>query len=452
MEENKTGEFENQWQAAFSEESIEAPKQIWVELDRALANAELITTKKKIGFYKWASAAAIVFGLALGVYAFTSQFSVTLGENNGELVVQERMASDEKVSGNFFGYGIIQNSTFFGSSSTHESGQRSSSVAYSDISNSDQLVAQSSETSAITANRSMLSVEAMKHEILLNVGDSDLSDYSQINKIPVTQYFLKEKTRIVRPKSKNDKFWAGFDVSSGYFNPNYNQVNSNEVADVLISKSNSDGRRSALPELTENIEGGSSYSVGVNFGMELKKKWSLESGVQYSLLGARTLTNMVLESTAYNRAVALSSEISGLNTFNEIVDDGLNELSVDDIDLNNTFQFISVPMQAGYTVIDSRFNVKINGGIAANLYLGNRLTGSSDISTFEIDPGDSSPYRELTFAGLAGVELGYWLHERVNLTLEPNYQQSLQSLTKSSSNFVTNPTGVGVQAGFKYKF
>ncbi len=448
---NNRGDFENLWQAALADQSVDPPRRVWVELDRALANAELITAKKQISVYKWSAAAAVLMGIALSAIAITSQFTIGLGEGPGQLVIEDRIPSAEETeaAGNFRGYGILNENTFRGQSS----GQ--GFAGNDEVNNGESrqvALATPSDQQPSSYSRNLWDVNSIAWSPEFSNVDP-IQQGRLVNKVPDYAYYTRPvEAKRDRSSSGNNKFWAGFDLSSGYYSPNYSQTSSNEAANILVQKNNSDGRRDEVPELSENMRGGASYSVGLNFGVELKENWTLESGVQYSLLGARTLTNLILESRTYNRAVAFSSEFSGLETFTDIVDDALTEVSVDDIDLNNTFQFISLPVQAGYLILDKKVNVKINGGIAANLYLGHKLTGSSGVGSFEIDPGTTSAYRELTFSGIAGLELGYRILDRVNITLEPNYQQSFQSLTKSSSNFSTNPSGVGVQAGMKYSF
>ncbi len=465
---NNIGGFEQSWRAALGEESVTPPQKVWAELDRALANAELITAKKQIGLYKWAAAAAVFFGVTAGVVALTNQLVFDFERNSGQIVITQKSEVEEPpTEGNFSGYAIFDPGAIEADSKAV--GKLSVTVATASSPQQIKLTPAAANGTLLGNSRprrskvqdqvllaqntiSTLDVKKQKVQFASDRDFDHMLADQRVNRVPVYSYHIKSLKKDRGGKDSAGKFWAGFDLSSGYFDPNYSQTASNEIADVLVRKNNSDGRKTAVPELSENMRGGVSYSVGLNFGMDMKERWSVETGVQYSLLGARTLTNLLLESRTYNRAVAFSSEISGLQTVSEIVEDGLTELSVENIDLNNTFQFISMPVLAGYTVLDQKLNVRINGGVAANLYLGNKLSGSSGSNSFDIAPGSTSPYRELTFAGIAGLELGYRIMERVNITFEPNYQRSLQSLTKGDSNFATNPSGVGIQAGFKYGF
>ena len=97
--------------------------------------------------------------------------------------------------------------------------------------------------------------------------------------------------------------------------------------------------------------------------------------------------------------------------------------------------------------------MEINAGVIANIYMGNRLsTEDPNIAELTIGPGDASPYRDLSFSGQAGLELGYRFMKRLDVILEPNYRQSINTLTKSNSNFITNPSGFALTTGLRYNF
>lgn len=453
--------FEEQWQSALDQLSVAPPKKVWVELDRALANAELISVKQKIGVYKWSAAAAVFFGLIAGAIAFTDQFKINFGTNYENLLITQRneMLADasSEANGNYNGFSILgTGSTTLGSerSSNASSNQAFNRVSYRSTNYTPPLftagigIDSSNGTGSL---REFISINYLKPDVSFKKRTVPENYYVQ--KIPTYAYMSKPRKSRDVIKQSSGKFWAGFDIASGYYDPRYNQSSSNSIASTLVQKGNADGRRQELvPELSETMRGGASYALGLNLGVNVKDRWTIESGVNYSILGARTLTNLILESESFNKAVAFSSEISGIRTVAEIAEDGLTQLSVDDIDLNNTFQFVSLPLQAGYIILDQKLSLKLNAGVAANLYLGNKITGTNDLSTFQIEPGSSSPYKDLSIAGLAGLELGYRIFERITVSVEPNYQQSLGSLTKNSSNFVTTPIGIGLQTGLKYSF
>lgn len=480
--EGNNGEFEQSWKSAFSGEEVTPPSSIWNEIDHSLTQTQLSSLQKKTALYKWTAAAAVVFALSLSAIALSfnyQEIATWLGIDpsgqSQEAVAQLEEENESPNAGNYAGFSILR------SDFVTEPPNNKPEV------NETQVLAQSRVNATVTAEtrifpRSTYPSQERVDQRNLAENHFGLNRYEDRNftlsnpNIPRSHpIILKGKTAdgllavigpdpesfgvngvvvfevkrpILNAESKT-RFWSGVDIASGYFNPNYGPGTYITPQDILTKDV---GSREPIPELSENIRGGVSYSVGINFGMDLKDRWSLEVGALYSLLGARTFTNLILESDGFNNAVAYSSEIAGLESVANLVESELTKLSVDDIQINNTFQFISFPVQAGYKLLDKRFNVTLNAGLAANLYLGNRLRGQQNFSSFELEPGRRSPYRSLTLAAVTGFEIGYWIHRRVNLSFEPTYQKNLQSLTKNDAGFVANPSGVGVQVGFKYDF
>ncbi|MFT4736895.1 MAG: hypothetical protein ACI92W_001003, partial [Paraglaciecola sp.] len=100
-----------------------------------------------------------------------------------------------------------------------------------------------------------------------------------------------------------------------------------------------------------------------------------------------------------------------------------------------------------------RFSVRVNAGLTTNFYLGNTVSGDQDaFPTLDVNPGEESPYRTVSFSGVTGVSLGYNLFDRFDLMVEPNYAHALQPLTKGESNFNAAPSGFGMIAGLRYRF
>jgi hypothetical protein len=188
--------------------------------------------------------------------------------------------------------------------------------------------------------------------------------------------------------------------------------------------------------------------------MKLSKRWTIESGIQYAMTDVTSKTNVIIENDFFAQPIPNTSEVMGMPPIAGMAtQDAQVEYVNEDIDLQNSFQFASVPLKAGFIVVDRKVNFKINAGIAADFYLGNTLKDSEKrVATLEVNPGSESPYRDLNFSGLAGIELGYRIVDRLNLSIEPNYRHALQPSTKGTSNFETVPTGFGVLAGLKYSF
>ena len=503
-QEDNNGEFGQAWKDALEGASISPPAGVWSEIDKSLTQTQLVVIQKQAAIYKWVAAAAIIVASSIGVLAVSYNYRSIRDffkfDKPTTVAVVDSTLDSPGDGVNYSGFSILRIQNLTQETIGDHQSTVQSTVALLDEQESNVEASQSklnvispsgvgTTSASKIASRTPLSVPVIRSlpADVVNISRISLADLlpdfvdnilpGENHRIEKREIFSfdkhEQKTPLLTENqidvssfgvnkvwpnnikksilngASTSRFWCGVDITSGYFNPNYSQGTTITSQELLAKDV---GSRQPVPELSENIRGGASYSVGINFGMLLKDKWSLEVGGKYSLLGARTFTNLILESDGFNDAVAYSSEISGLETVANLVESELTKLSVDDIQINNTFQFISFPVQVGYKLLDKRFNVTLNGGLAANLYLGNSLRGRKDFSSFDLEPGRRSPYRSLTLAGVAGLELGYWVHRRVNVSFEPSFQKNLQSLTKDDSGFVANPSGIGVEIGFKYDF
>jgi hypothetical protein len=161
-----------------------------------------------------------------------------------------------------------------------------------------------------------------------------------------------------------------------------------------------------------------------------------------------------LENIGKVAAVPLTSEAASVSSVGNVAQrQELVQFKEEQVTVNNTFQFASVPVKAGYFFLNQKFKLKLNAGLMANFYLGNVMNeDNNQFARFEFSPGDASPYREVSFSGLTSVSLGYQILEQVNFMLEPNYTQALHPFTKDQTNFQTNPAGFGIMAGIRYDF
>ncbi|MEM9324925.1 MAG: outer membrane beta-barrel protein [Bacteroidota bacterium] len=453
-ERRDSGQFEADWREALRDAQMEPPKAVWQELDQALTHAELVAIKKRLATYKWATIAAIVFALIAAMIALTSRYDFSLGDAPGDIVMLPKgyqSPEDQFLEGKYAGYAILRSSPPNPQwPATSQREVRATTRQASVVRDDDTLpLVVADESSRYADSREIHPVVARREVAPFSGETIDPSDW-WVQRVPDYRYY-----RPTRDKEElapaNRKFWAALNLGTGYYNPNYQGDAQLDFVNEIFASEGEAGKQSDIPELSESMKGGASYMLGFNMGMNVTRRWSLEGGMQYSLQGARSLSNLILESDKFNRAMALSSEVIGVNAVTALTEDALTVLSADETELNNTFQFVTLPLQAGYLLVDRRMSVRINGGLAANLYLGNTIGGTDRVSGVEISR-ENSPYRAVSLGTITGVEFGYRIFDQFHLSIEPVYQRSLQSLTKSSSNFVTNPSTIGVETGLKFTF
>ncbi len=432
--------FEQEWREALDQASVTPPATVWNNVDRGLAYAELSVYKSKQLYYKWAVAAVVLLAISLSAFQYmyfqnrnSNQIARVIDVNAPDDLVSEKMRL------------LIPN--------------RASNNINSGIADVFIAKANSKEKSALIVNSNEESVnfELFQVENLALKGSNIQANLKglELRSIPVYSSNI-----LMKKKDDEERYWAGLDMGSSSFNPNFqssgnsllsNSLSANSGAFSLAANEEIDTQS---PSLLEGMRAGETVSLGVNFGIQLAKRWSLESGVQYARSGATTQTNVVIQSSRIQEVLPATSQAKSLNQFSSVVaSEAVIEYDYRDVDLRNEFQFTSIPVTAGYKLIEGKLQVELNAGLITNFYMGNRLTSDdSKIAEVTIGPGDQSPYRGVSFSGLAGLQVGYRVMKRFDLLIQPNYRQGINDLTKDGTNFSTTPSGFGLLTGLRYNF
>lgn len=449
--------FEREWREAFDGVEQAPPRIVWSDIDRTLAHEKALIYKKKSIYYRWAAAAIFLLATSIGLLQLTgSQNGVmkTIAgidiDNPQQIVSVLDLQLPERVGSFKGGDAEPPKQNIFLASS--QDGKRNDSKLLSSIPQEEK----NGEEIQLAGFGDIAILELDGIDPQLNISESELVDH--LYKRPSTYMIYSEKQK---PSSLDDKYWAGVDFSSGSFDPNYQSSAGSLVDESLsfntatqFSAFNTESLDSGSPTVRESMQSGQSLSFGFNMGMQLSSRWSLQSGFQYMKAHATNTTNVVVASNALIDPIAVTSQIKNVSQVRQVLQaEEIVEYNYQDVDFNNEFQFATIPVNAGYKLIDSRFSVEVKAGLAANLYLGNKLTDpDNQIADVTIGPGRNSPYKEVSFIGLAGLQFGYEFINRFNFIIEPNYRRSLDNMTKSGSEFVAAPSGFGLQTGIRYEF
>ena len=457
--ENFEGEnFEQEWKDAFEDVSEQPNPGVWSNIERELAYQQMAKLKRKARFYQWAAAAAMFIAAFLGMNYLISDKTInnnTLTDSSIQEVSQKAQESSIEETPSEF---VVGESDQEEQVRSHVAGYGDANGRIAQTNQRGSFVADESEDDALSASYLAFVLDGKRIE-QTNVDYSiDAKVDRRMYSKPINGKFAPRKSRKAQD---HERFWAGVGVGSGSFDPNYQSGPSNLLASSLnlstaenYAASNSFRIESQSPAVREGMKSGSTIDMGVNFGVRVSSNWILESGIYYTQADAVTQTNVVVESPSVVEPIAASSETRGVTELNSLVgSEKIIQYSYQDVNFDNTFQFASLPVKAGFILIDSRLNIVLNAGVATNLYLGNRLEDpNSDVANVSIGPGKSSPYREVSFAGLGGLQIGYALFDQVEFTIEPYMRQPITSLTKQSTSFNASPSGLGINTGIRYRF
>lgn len=274
----------------------------------------------------------------------------------------------------------------------------------------------------------------------------------------VPQYRGKEVPSEQKPGTQ---FFAGLAMAPSLFDPNFQSQGAAalSVADAPTPESfsyalsdglaNTRSLSSNTVMVAEGLENQSSVSLSYGFdvGLTLGEHWSIESGLDYQNFQTVTQTQYTvvnLQSGERYPLLATNAVASQATAFNTTAT-GTNS------EVDNQFQFVSVPLRVGYNLHFSKITLSINPGIAANLFLGNRISSQNFTST-TLNSDGGSPFNSQYISGLLSGGIYYQLLENYSLSFSPSYQFALSEFARTTAAFSSLPQSLGLKFGFRYNF
>lgn len=238
---------------------------------------------------------------------------------------------------------------------------------------------------------------------------------------------LKDEEKKYRDEDKKDnareKLWASVGFGAGSYRPN---------REIMWNDQSSASKT------------GTSYSAGIHVTGRLAKRLVLQGGVSYLTQSAD------FTSASSDRGAASLSEYVRPDMFESGSDSGFPTPSYK---VTSSLQFVSVPVQAGYVIVDQAFSIQVNGGVATDLFISNTLTPEdSQVEKVTQAAGKDSPYRTVTFSGLFGTEFSYRIADHYRISLNPGLRYSFGSIYKEEIAARITPVTYDVSLRFRYIF
>jgi len=451
MKNTERQKFDDAWRDAFQQAEQTPSAEVWSALDHHLTQTEGGIMKRRVIFYQRLAAAAILFALAFG--ALTAYYASEQTDN-----IAEEVASSQKTENHIANN---ESKNLADNSSKEESNidtkQKSSSSSQgSSIVNSllpqnntvvagQQLVLHDSAKVNPDKNADRFSDQNYKRSIThISVADlpspeisltGKVRDVTIVRKLPAMPASFMAESK--RHKRTDEDLWASIGAATGNYSP---QVNTGSVNYAAVSGGAFSNRSAA----SSSDSRGSAYSVGVNLGKRLSDRWILQGGVNY-----------------LNQAIGYSSNIATLQSNQAkafVADYALQDQNTNSVlltnpyEINSVSEFISVPVQAGYLLVDRKLGLQLNSGLATDFFLQNTLTDKSgQLDKYAEGAGTDSPYNTFSLSGLLGSELSYKIGTQYRLSVAPGLRYSMSSVLKSESG-TANPLVWDLGFRFRYIF
>lgn len=200
-----------------------------------------------------------------------------------------------------------------------------------------------------------------------------------------------------------------------------------------------------------------SFGVGVSY--KLNKKLSVKTGVGNLNLDYST-NNIVFYSSYDDQTSKSDANIKRnqngrylvlKNQLEKTVSLGENDLFIAGINegnLNQQIQYIEVPMEMSYALLDKKFGIAINGGMSTLFLTKNSVSIDTDNGQMEI--GKASNLSSVHFSSNIGLGLSYNFMKNFHAIIEPTLKYQINTFNENAGNF--KPYVVGINTGISYKF
>ncbi len=425
------GSFESLVKSKMDAGGIKPPKSVWAGISSALSDRAIISLQSAHSRYKWVAVAAVI----VAVFSFALNFEIT--NSNKEPV--------NTVSFNALLPTDQEHFRFF-ESTNYPARPAEYQYMWSNI-----LFLRDKEESEIVEsialgddnNKQLVFSEVFEIERILPEIDK-----AEVGETYVASYLVPQvRRRENKPDNQKITYWAGLEAGAGNFNPTFSgadPISADVNFDALASSIGQSGFVNPTSTATQSgMNEGIATSLGLDFGMKMGKRWAIESGIQYTNIQNQTNASLnVVDAYVINASQVGGGDIddpSGASNRRKVIEESFDH----SINLDNNIRFTSIPLKAGYYLMNERLSVRVNAGLSANYFLSSRLTDPSG----QLEAASqTNVYNVWSFDGLTGFEFGYSVLDNFNLTLEPNYIRSITPLSES----LNTRTGFMVQTGIKY--
>ena len=238
-----------------------------------------------------------------------------------------------------------------------------------------------------------------------------------------------------------------------------------------------DAEAVAMP--SNQVESGMlSYSTGVHVSYRRNSRLSFETGIYYNKTGIsigapgikvfsqrrdamifgagseqadiNTVSNSVGNIVAYSGDIYMNGyKIFAKNNAEAMVYDVLTEIQASVSGIQQHLDFLELPFNLRYSVIDRTIELQLVGGMSTNFLVGNSVTVEGPSGREEI--GYLSNINTVNYSGNAGLGMIYHVGKKLNLLFEPRFRYFLNSVNDASLPS-TRPYSLAFYTGLSYTF
>jgi hypothetical protein len=484
---NKRTEFDKYWEEVFQDAEMTPSDNVWNKIDSTLSKEEAGYFKRKAFMFKLLAAASIVFALSVGLFSLNyyiqegsdspivlsdaEESSVASSEQlNPENNISIQPDMDAAVPLAKVEVDIPESQTDGAESirdlgrstenlaSNHDAGESTTDFralpANVPVAHEEHIESASSEF--LGAGNALLAIQLDELQPLDFQYDGIDDIAYEIDHIYLIPIMPRGASKIKR-ESDPGILTASLDFSAGSFNPNFEQVGYNFASPTGFPFADSRSELAAFNTANKDFlsmrnsgketESQLALSYGVNVGFKITNRFLVQTGIAYRKANTTTTTNGYIENPDDNTRIPIVA------TYNYQFE-GLSSVNfMEQTDLNNQYEFASIPVRVGYMVLDRKVSVTLLAGMSSEFFINNTIEDKSNfLQTLSSNDATDTPYKNLYFNGSFGTMIGYSFAGNYMMTIEPGYRMALSSFTKDNFYLNSFPSSFMLTFGLAYNF
>jgi len=200
------------------------------------------------------------------------------------------------------------------------------------------------------------------------------------------------------------------------------------------------------------------FSGGVNVNFKVSKRLSFQSGINYAQFGQSSSLLYAEANPATGSAYAVATSagiikpqpasIGQISNGYRYVDKLGNIINTNAALIQN-FNYIEIPFNSKFKLIDSKFDLNLLGGFSTNVLFSNKVFFEQNNVKSYI--GETENLNKIRYSTNLGIGMDYAISSKVNINLEPVFKYSLVPINKNPE--INNyPITFGVVSGISIKF
>lgn len=202
------------------------------------------------------------------------------------------------------------------------------------------------------------------------------------------------------------------------------------------------------------VVGDEALSYGIKLDYKISDKFRIQTGINKVELAYTTKNVNALVSSSKSINHNIDTKYNGIHLspgtkqiFSESASADLNKSSMNG-DLNQSFDYLEIPLEMKYNLYDSKVGLNIVGGFSTFVLTNNQV--SMILSDQITNLGQANNLNTFNFSGNVGFDLDYKISKDWFLNVSPMFKYQFNTFSSDAGNF--KPYFFGVYSGVNYRF